>query len=79
MAYKWLLKLEETYPHLAKRARELNMRDGYIMKYDPLEVEKRNREEEQRKLRNKEPYYKANNASFSPTAKRSKIDRVVSP
>jgi hypothetical protein len=49
MAYKWLLKLEDTYPHLAKRAKELNRLDHFVMKYDPKEVEKREREHEDRK------------------------------
>ena len=49
MAYKWLLKLEETHPDLAKRAKELNKRDNFVMKYDPQEVEKREREDEEKK------------------------------
>ncbi len=49
MAYKWLSKLEESHPHLAQRAKELNARDNFVMKYDPKEVEKRDREEEDRK------------------------------
>lgn len=51
MAYKWLLKLDEFYPHLAKRARELNEEDGFVMKYDPREIEKRQKEEEKKKQR----------------------------
>lgn len=51
MAYKWLLKLDEFYPHLAKRARELNDEDGFVMKYDPREIEKRQKEEERKKQR----------------------------
>lgn len=41
MAYKWLCKLDQSYPHLAKRARDLNKSDNFIMKYDPKEVERR--------------------------------------
>jgi hypothetical protein len=43
------LKLEETHPDLAKRAKELNKRDNFVMKYDPQEVEKREREDEEKK------------------------------
>ena len=35
MAWKWLLKLRESHPHLADRALELNERDNFKMKYDP--------------------------------------------
>ena len=35
MAWKWLLKLQEHYPHLGKRALELNKQDKFQMKYDP--------------------------------------------
>jgi hypothetical protein len=47
MAYKWLCKLKEKYPHLAQRAEFLNRRDCFIMKYDP------NRNEEDSKLKKK--------------------------
>jgi len=78
MAYKWLLKLDEKYPQLAKRARELNKRDDFIMKYDPKEVEKRERDEKARKQRKKEAKEKS---QFTPNAKRSKLEteHVVSP
>lgn len=49
MAWKWLKQLEEKYPHLAERAKELNMRDHFVMKYDPVETERREREERKRK------------------------------
>jgi histone arginine demethylase JMJD6 len=49
MAYKWLLQLDEFYPHLAKRAREINARDNFVMKYDPQEVARREREDERQK------------------------------
>ena len=45
MAYKWLLKLEDAYPNLAKRAKEMNERDNFVMKYDPKEVETREHRE----------------------------------
>lgn len=53
MAYKWLLQLDEFYPHLAKRAREMNIRDNFVMKYDPREVARREREEDERKKQKK--------------------------
>jgi len=77
MAYKWLLKLEEPYPHLAKRARELNERDGYVMKYDPKEVEKRERQEKERK-RAKKKEAKEKSKSL-PDAKRSRVEKIVTP
>ena len=80
MAYKWLLKLDEKYPHLAKRARKMNKRDGFVMKYDPKEVEKRDCEEKKaRKERQKKE--SKEKPQFTPDAKRSKLDRdrVVSP
>ena len=47
MAYKWLCKLKKTYPHLYDRAKELNKKDNYVMKYDPREIRKRLKEEEE--------------------------------
>jgi histone arginine demethylase JMJD6 len=35
MAAKWLVQLEKHFPHLAKRAIELNQRDKFIMTYNP--------------------------------------------
>jgi histone arginine demethylase JMJD6 len=49
MAYKWLLELETHYPHLAARAKELNDKDDFVMKYDPVQVEKRRQLERQRR------------------------------
>ena len=50
MAWKLLCALDrEGYPELAARARLLNKRDNFVMKYDPVEVEKRERAERQRK------------------------------
>lgn len=59
MAYKWLCQLDIYYPHLAKRARDMNERDGFVMKYDPEQVklreeqEKREEEEQQKRKRAK--------------------------
>ena len=36
LAWKWLGQLEQRYPRLAERARALNARDKFIMKYDPV-------------------------------------------
>lgn len=50
MAWKLLCALDENgYPELAERARFLNKRDHFVMKYDPVEIEKRERSEKQRK------------------------------
>ncbi len=49
MAWKLLCQLEVKYPDLAARAKELNMRDSFVMKYDPVEMERREREERRRK------------------------------
>ena len=49
MAWKWLGRLEEEYPELAKRAKAMNKRDNYVMKYDPVEIERRERAERRRK------------------------------
>ena len=54
MAYKWLRQLDTHYPRLAERARELNRKDGFVMKYEPEEVRKREREEEHRRKARKE-------------------------
>jgi len=50
MAWKWLCQLDERYPELAERARMLNKRDNFRMKYDPEEIRRREREEKRRKL-----------------------------
>ena len=44
MAWKWLTELEEEYPELAERAKAMNQRDNFVMKYDPAEMERRERE-----------------------------------
>ncbi len=112
MASKWLNKLDERYPHLADRARELNRRDRFVMKYDPEEmemrsrkkdevVERENRERRERKEQDdlerrrlggsyhvhKQTQENANlhqsksntDASYNRDAKRSRVERVVSP
>jgi len=54
MAYKWLCQLDTHYPHLAKRARELNAQSNFVMKYEPEEVRKREEEEVRRRKAKRE-------------------------
>jgi len=52
MSCSWLRRLEERYPDLADRAKELNRRDGYVMwEDDPTEQKKwrKKKEEKERK------------------------------
>merc|ERR1712232_546552 len=44
-AWKWLLALDQHYPPLAQRARDLNERDNFYMKFDPDPVAKQKRHE----------------------------------
>lgn len=48
LAWKWLCQLELRYPHLANRAKALNARDKFVMKYDPLVMQMRQAAEESR-------------------------------
>lgn len=41
------MELEEVHPDLADRAKEMNKRDNFRMKYDPVEIERREREEKE--------------------------------
>ena len=92
MCWKWYLQLKTHYPHLARRAEEMNVKDEFVMKYDPKEVAKRKRQEEERKRlkrqekMKKEVIYDANNvgmyassAEIDRNTKRSRVERVVSP
>jgi hypothetical protein len=63
MAAKWLVQLEKTFPHLAKRAFELNRRDNFIMAYKASSlkdhgstnsVKKHNRRRKKAKRKHKE-------------------------
>jgi histone arginine demethylase JMJD6 len=54
MAWKLLCQLEVKYPELAERAKAANKRDRYVMKYDPVEVERRERAERKRKEERRE-------------------------
>lgn len=90
MAWKWLCQLDEKYPHLAARARELNQRDSFVMKYDPVEVERREQEERRRKEerkrrkqeeKNREQYEKytwERDRSISPTRGTTLLDQSFS-
>ena len=53
LAWKWLKRLEVEYPELAARAKAANQRDNYKMKYDPVEIERREKEERRRKKEKK--------------------------
>jgi histone arginine demethylase JMJD6 len=53
MAWKWLIALETQYPDLAARAKAMNERDNFKMKYDPIEIKKRERAEEERRAERK--------------------------
>lgn len=50
MAWRWLCELDVHYPDLADRARTINRRHNFRMKYDPGEVKRREYEEKRRKL-----------------------------
>ncbi len=86
MAYKWLIKLKEHYPNLYKRAKELNKRDDFVMKYDPDEIEKRRlvsqkKEIEKSRAKKNKNYgeKKYLTTAMRNDAKRSRVERVVSP
>ena len=49
MAWKWLCQLENKSSHLATRAKKMNQRDQFVMKYHPNEVKRREQEEKQKK------------------------------
>ena len=49
MASKWLCQLDVHYPELANRARAMNRRDKFVMKYDPEEVRRKDEEKKSRR------------------------------
>lgn len=54
MAWKLLCALDQNgYKVLANRARELNKRDNFVMKYDPIEIAKREKEDAKNKKKRK--------------------------
>jgi len=54
MAAKWINQLDGKYPDLAKLAREMNIRDNFVMRYNPETVKRRDehkkRMKQQRRL-----------------------------
>jgi histone arginine demethylase JMJD6 len=46
LAWKLLVQLRKHDPALARRAEQRNQHDGFVMKYDPVQVEKRRQNEE---------------------------------
>lgn len=57
MACTWLRRLQDQYPDLARRARELNRRDGFVMWEDDPDEQRRwmrKKSEKERKRREKE-------------------------
>ena len=75
MAWKLLNALDEHgYPELAARARELNERDDFVMKYDPVEIEKRQRMERQRKKDSK----RRKDKKKEDASKRTRMDSPTS-
>lgn len=48
MASKWLNALEISYPSLAERAKYLNRRDNYTLKYDPEELKRKDKAKRQK-------------------------------
>jgi histone arginine demethylase JMJD6 len=44
MASKWLNALEVSYPLLAERAKIMNRRDNFVMKYDPEKMKRKDRD-----------------------------------
>lgn len=83
MAYKWLCQLEEHYPHLAQRARAMNERDGFVMKYEQEALEKearrlRQEQEERRRcderLREEEEELRRQERHFVESERRRKSE-----
>lgn len=60
LAWKWLCQLDVRYPHLAHRARSMNYRDRFLMKYDPAVIAMR---EAQRRQSDEESDRSSNNDS----------------
>lgn len=50
LAWKWLCQLEIRYPHLANRAKAMNTRDKFVMKYDPYVQKMMKPVEDERRL-----------------------------
>lgn len=74
MAWKWLHQLDVHYPHLAETARRLNKRDNFVMKYDPVEVRRREKEED-RKRRSKREAREVEKAKAKEKKRKAKRER----
>lgn len=69
MAWKLLCQLEVKYPELAERAKAANKQDDFVMKYDPVEIRRREREEQKRKEeRKRRKQQKSKLAGFASTS-----------
>jgi len=86
MAYRWLRRLDVLYPHLGRRARELNRRDGFVMKYGPKEEV--GSKVDGKGMDSNGSVEEKSEVQFRSTAKeeltyrdvkRSRVERVVSP
>lgn len=53
LAWKWLSQLEHSHPHLAEKAKELNRRDSFVMKYDPEQIQQQEEHDRRNKKRKK--------------------------
>jgi JmjC domain, hydroxylase len=49
MAWKLLQQLQIHHPHLAQRAKQMNEQDQFVMKYDPVQIRKRQLQQQHRK------------------------------
>ena len=78
MACTWLRRLAEQHPDLAKRAKELNRRDGFVMWEDDPEEQRRwrkKRAEKERKKREKKERRKEKKRSEEQQSKPSKKEK----
>ena len=51
LAWKWLCQLNHNYPNLAERAKTMNERDKFVMKYDPEVMKHAEAERRRKKMR----------------------------
>lgn len=75
LAWKWLCQLEQRYPRLAERAKALNARDKFFMKYDP--AVQRMRQEAMERLKQKR--YLSKHHGGGEEEKKEANDDTVSP
>lgn len=83
MAWKWLCRLEDKFPHLADRARELNDKDSFVMKYEPAQIQKKDMERKIAKAQRKQEKEIRKSRSAKQSNDSSEIHhkrrRIVSP